>query len=305
MKKISYVGSWTQIGFLAVCSSREVITQTHVYRLHLIYASLDQGHCSIRIFHADFKKGFHLVHHNLMINELQKLQVFPAIIRWIRSFLTSREQSVKIGSFTPTWKHVNGSLPHGTKLGPLLFAILIIPLLKDWSGRIKFVDDATVLEIIPRCSPSLMPVLVDEISLFASSRGMKLNSKKCKEMIISFLKYRFPMDNPIYIDGIPVQSVSSMFKLLGLLPGDGLSWSDHVDSVIKKANSRLYAQRISKKAGLCDKDLLPYSLLSSGLRLSMLDQRGRRSPKMSLISSSQSKKGHCVLSFQNSPIRMH
>ena len=108
----------------------------------------------------------------------------------VRSFLTSREKSVKIGSSTSSWKHVNGGLPQGTKLGALLFAILINPLLKDWNGRIKFVDDATALEIIPRCSPSLMPILVDEISLFASSRGMKLNSKKCKEMIISFLKYR-------------------------------------------------------------------------------------------------------------------
>ena len=45
-------------------------------------------------------------------------------------------------------------------LGPLLFAILVNPLLKDWQGRVKFVDDTTVLEIIPRCSPSLMHVVV-------------------------------------------------------------------------------------------------------------------------------------------------
>ena len=44
-------------------------------------------------------------------------------------------------------------------------------------------------------------------------------------------------------------------QYLLLLLGDGLSWSDHVDSVIKKANSRLYALQLLKKAGLCDKDL--------------------------------------------------
>ncbi len=46
----------------------------------------------------------------------------------------------------------------------------------------------TAMEIIPRCSPSLLPIFVNEISTFASNRGMELNHKKCKEMVISFLK---------------------------------------------------------------------------------------------------------------------
>ncbi|CAB4000775.1 RNA-directed DNA polymerase from mobile element jockey [Paramuricea clavata] len=238
-------------------------TQALVYLLHLIHAALDQGHCSVRIFFADFKKGFDLVDHNVIIDELLKLQVSPAIIRWIKSFLTSREQCVKIGPSFSSWKPVNGGLPQGTKLGPLLFAILVNSLLQDWNGRIKFVDDATALEIVPRCSPSLLPILVNDVSQYASSRGMKLNSKKCKEMTISFLQYHLPLDNAIYIDGSPVQSVSS-FKLLGVLLREDLSWCDHVDYVIKKANSRLYALRKLKKAGLSDKDLV--TIYSSFIR---------------------------------------
>ena len=110
--------------------------------------------------------------------------------------------------------------------------------MKDWSARIKFVDDATALEAVPRCSPSLLPILVDEIAHFASSRGMELNCKKCKEMVISFLRYRPPQENPIYIDGVLVQTVSS-FKLCGVMLRSDLSWSDQVDYVIKKTNSRL------------------------------------------------------------------
>ena len=69
--------------------------------------------------------------------------------------------------------------------------------------------------------------------------------------------------NAIYIDGSPVQSVSS-FKLLGVLLREDLSWCDHVDYVIKKANSRLYALRKLKKAGLSDKDLV--TIYSSFIR---------------------------------------
>ena len=43
--------------------------------LHLILCTLDRGQFFISIFFADFKKGFDLVDHNVVINELQKLQV--------------------------------------------------------------------------------------------------------------------------------------------------------------------------------------------------------------------------------------
>ena len=142
-------------------------THAPVYFLHLVLSALDRGQCSIRIFFADFKKGFDLVDHNVVVDELQKLQVNPAITRWIKSFLSCREQSVKIGSSTSRWKRANGGLPQGTKLGPFPFAVLVNSLLKDWSARIKFVDDTTALEVVPRCSPSLLPVLVDEIAHLA------------------------------------------------------------------------------------------------------------------------------------------
>ena len=229
-------------------------THALVYLLHLILAGLDNGHCSVRLFFADFKKGFDLVDHNVIVQELFNLDVHPILIQWIKAFLTDREQCVKIDLYQSSWRKTNGGLPQGTRLGPLLFSILVNPLLNDWQGRIKFVDDATALEIIPRCSPSLMPMVVDEIYDFAQRRGMMLNPKKCKEMVVSFLKYKFPCDNPIFISGCPVESVSS-FKLLGVLLSDDLTWSSHVDYVLKKANSRLYALRLLKRAGLSPIDL--------------------------------------------------
>ena len=52
-----------------------------------------------------------------------------------------------------------------------------------------------------------------------------------------------------------MQSVSS-FKLLGVTPSNDLTWNSHVEKVIKKANSRLYALRQLKKAGLSKTDLV-------------------------------------------------
>ena len=73
---------------------------------------------------------------------------------FIKGLLSNREQCVRIGNASSSWKKTNGGLPQGTKLGPLLFAVLINSLLKDWPARIKFVDDTSALEMVPRYSPS-------------------------------------------------------------------------------------------------------------------------------------------------------
>ena len=230
-------------------------TYALVYLLHQILAALDSGHNSIRLFFADFRKGFDLVDHSVIINELENLNVHPVLTRWIKAFLTNRQQCVKVDCHESSWKTTNGGLPQGTCLGPLLFAILVNPLLKDWNGRLKFVDDTTALEVVPRCSPSLLPLVVQEISNFSSARGMELNPKKCKEMIINFLQYRIPCDQSMFINRQCVERVHS-FKILGVYLSDDLTWNTHVDHILKKANSRLFALRLLKKAGLGHTDLI-------------------------------------------------
>ena len=146
---------------------------------------------------------------------------------------------------------MNGGLLQGTKLGALLFAILVNNLLKNWHGRIKFADDTTAFEIIPS---GILPMVVDEISNFASVTCMQLNPKKCKEMS-SFLKHNHTCFAPIFISGFPVEVVST-FKLLDVMLSNDLTWRVHVDYVMKKANSRLYALRKLRRAGLNKSDLV-------------------------------------------------
>ena len=78
--------------------------------------------------------------------------------------------------------YLNGGIPQGTKLGPVLFAVMVNDLVQSWGARIKFVDDLTVLEVVPRNSPSLLNVVVDDIHAFAVNNNMRLNPRKCKSM---------------------------------------------------------------------------------------------------------------------------
>ena len=54
-------------------------TQALVYFMHLIRSGLDKGDCSARLFFADFRKGFDLVDHNVIIEELENLEIHPII----------------------------------------------------------------------------------------------------------------------------------------------------------------------------------------------------------------------------------
>ena len=82
--------------------------------------------------------------------------------------------------------YLNRGIPQGTKLGPVLFAVMVNDLVQSWGARIKFVDDLTVLEVLPRSSPSLLNVVVDDIHAFAVNNNMRLNPRKCKSMTVTF-----------------------------------------------------------------------------------------------------------------------
>ena len=63
-------------------------TQALVFLLHNVLETLDRGGSSAHVFFADFSKGFDLVDHGVLLAELEKLNVRPVVVGWIRAFLT-------------------------------------------------------------------------------------------------------------------------------------------------------------------------------------------------------------------------
>ena len=93
--------------------------------------------------------------------------------------------------------YLNGGIPQGTKLDPVLFAVMVNDLVQIRGARIKFVDDLTALEVVPRNSPSSLNVVVDDIHAFAVNNNMRLNPSKCKSMTVDFLPYNSCVSRPI------------------------------------------------------------------------------------------------------------
>lgn len=68
-------------------------------------------------------------------------------------------------------------------MAPLLFVILVNNLCGEWCNWLKYVDDVSDFEIIPRFSPSYLPFIASDINRYASECNMKLNEKKFKLVI--------------------------------------------------------------------------------------------------------------------------
>ncbi len=99
---------------------------------------------------------------------------------------TDRRQRVKIGESVSEWAQVNAGVPQGTKLGPILFLVMVNDLNTLQSDSWKYVDDLTISEIIPKYSHSNMQHELDHISNWCDLNYMKLNPKKCKELRVNF-----------------------------------------------------------------------------------------------------------------------
>ena len=67
--------------------------------LQPIYEALDSGNAGAHIFFADFTKGFDLINHNILMQELIKLNIHTALLKWITAFLANRKQAVEKGNF--------------------------------------------------------------------------------------------------------------------------------------------------------------------------------------------------------------
>lgn len=122
-------------------------------------------------------------------------------------------------------------------------------LLADWYLHIKFVDDLSAVEILPRNSISLLNITASDIQNFSIEHNMKLNPPKCKEMLINFMHNPNFILRPIIVGNNVIERVSS-YKILGVFVDSDLKWNSHIDYIYKKACKKLYSLRVLRRAGV-------------------------------------------------------
>ena len=78
-----------------------------------------------------------------------------------------------------------GGVPQGTVSGPRNF-IMFINDLTTTAQIYKYVDNSTIFEVCQEGDTTQIQESVDMVDIWTIQNDMRLNSEKCKEMIIDF-----------------------------------------------------------------------------------------------------------------------
>ena len=87
------------------------------------------------------------------------------------------------------------------------------------------------------------------VDIWTNQNDMRLNSEKCKEMIIDFSR-NYSLTSGIQSVTIGEQLLERVAhaKMLGVTISNNLTWSKHVDNIVSKAGKRVYMLYQLKRA---------------------------------------------------------
>ena len=104
-------------------------TETALLRVYNdISLALDNSNDVILVL-LDLSSAFDMVNHQILLKRLQdRYGIYGTVLDWLKSYLSERTQSVKIGDETSEPIRLARGVPQGSVLGPSLFSLYVAPI---------------------------------------------------------------------------------------------------------------------------------------------------------------------------------
>lgn len=206
--------------------------------LHLLgdfTADLDSKICDfVQAVCLDFSKAFDCLQPDVLVEKMKALQFNHDIIFLIRNFLTNRKLKVTLNGFCSNFNDVLMGVPQGTKLGPILWLIYINDLSFSKCNGIKYADDTTIYQPISALNFSSLKESLHSVEQWAIANGMLLNAEKTAVMNVCLKSGPSTNFCSLVLNDICLNTTPSI-KFLGVTVDQHLTFTDHVNSIIKKS----------------------------------------------------------------------
>ena len=131
-------------------------------------------------------KAFDKVSHKLLLHKLFNIGIQGDVLKWIKTYLFNRIQSVKIDNNMSKPQKVISGVPQGSVLGQILFLIYINHLhcMEKPSYTCLFADDGQIGHILQSSGDIRLQLTLANIDKWMSTWQLELATSKCKGMRI-------------------------------------------------------------------------------------------------------------------------
>ena len=199
------------------------------------------------IIYFDFAKAFDSVSHDLILEKLKnEFRINGLMLRFIKSYLQGRQQQVVVGGVKSDILPVKSGVPQGSILGPLLFVIFINDMFEcvsEGTNIALYADDTKIWREINYSSDHfILQDDIDKLYNWSLANKMKFHPSKCKALSVTYQRnilHNLPFTIFNYkLGSVYIDYVASQVDL-GVIVNNKLLWTDHCDSLVKNANSKL------------------------------------------------------------------
>ena len=230
-----------------------------LYVTDQLLQAMDNKKVSIMVL-LDMSKAFDSIRHDILLSKLQNLDFSQGTLDWFQSYLSNRQQCVRIGDAVSKVLPLEFGVPQGSILGPVLFTIYVNDLLSVPKRCLSasYVDDCKLyLSFSPAELPTSILALNEDltrISQWCCKNSLLINPDKTKVLAVGLpqlLKKLSSFSITLFDKEItPVPVV----KDLGVLLDTRLSYNQHITEIASKCLFKLY--QINRIKHLLDRKTL-------------------------------------------------
>ena len=230
-----------------------------LYVTDQLLQAMDNKKVSIMVL-LDMSKAFDSIRHDILLSKLQNLDFSQGALDWFQSYLSNRQQCVRIGDAVSKVLPLEFGVPQGSILGPVLFTIYVNDLLSVPKRCLSasYVDDCKLyLSFSPAEFPTSILALNEDltrISQWCCKNSPLINPDKTKVLAVGLpqlLKKLSSFSITLFDKEItPVPVV----KDLGVLLDTRLSYNQHITEIASKCLFKLY--QINRIKHLLDRKTL-------------------------------------------------
>ena len=218
-------------------------TETALLKIHNdIVDNMDNGKVTALTL-LDLSAAFDTIDHSILLQRLHRyFGISGPALRWFKSFLSDRYQSINISGTLSSPQHLPSGVPQGSVLGPVLFSLYTTSLSQVIANRNLshhlYADDTQVYISLSQSNAqeslsTFSDCLTDILSWMESSK-LKLNPDKTDLIIIGTKQQRNKVINhfPVKLlgsDTFPSDTVRN----LGVIFDSDFNFRQHISQVCK------------------------------------------------------------------------